>query len=467
MSGKIGSMLSWSSRTGFLGGRVPEGASLGSLIVGGALTLIFLSGCAGSGALHPHRAERGLLVPVADPDGLIPDRDALTLYLGDLFNARRDGGRVLFGEALEKRLRKYQGNQVTEICQSFPCYARAASAWKSGFILEARVRKDDDRDHPGGLLVLTRWSVSPLFPKTTVSVRFPLDRGVPLALEPQIDRAISLMMVRMAPRPKGKIRKELPDEIADLLARGKTDLALRKGEEAFNAGRVEPDSFYFSLYRLEMSAGKPRMAMSVGERAIALRRISAGLFLRMIRDERDARDPGRERNLLFEGISLFPNDREFWRGLVHQDLRDKRYAKALATIRLYKRRNPPLPGHPPFVRETYAALVGLGRGDEADLWFRKEIDRNWMEGPHPSLVLAHAVIERELQKGEWGRAEKVARLFVARGVRSVEIYRDWMTALGAMGNPIGEVHAGRQAIEGGYGSAWIRSQVTFLEQKGY
>lgn len=455
------------SRTGFFAVAVPEGSSLARLIVGGTLALMFFSGCAGSGALHPHRGEKGVLVPVEDPDGLIPDRDALTLYLGDLFNARRDGGRVLFGEKLEKRLRQYQGIQVTEICRSFPCYARAAAAWKRGFILEARVRKDDDRAHPGGLLVLTRWSVSPLFPKTTVPVRFPIDRGAPLALEPQIDRAISLMMVRMAPRPKGKIRKDLSDEIADLLARGKTELALRKGEEAFTAGRVEPDSFYISLYSLEMSAGKPRMAMMVGERAIALRRISAELLLRMVRDAREARDPERERNLLFEGLSLFPNDREFWRGLVHQDLRDKHYAKALSTIRLYQRRNPPRPGHSPFVRETYAALVGLGRGDEADLWFRKEIDRNWMEGPRPSLVLAHAVIERELQKGEWGRAEKVARLLVARGVRSTEIYRDWMTALGAMGNPIGEVHAGRQAIEGGYGSGWIRSQVTFLEQKGY
>jgi tetratricopeptide (TPR) repeat protein len=275
------------------------------------------------------------------------------------------------------------------------------------------------------------------------------------------------MMLRLKPHQNHGNLSDPTDEIAALLAKGKTDLAMRKGEETFFSGAPQSPSFYSSLYRLEMNAGKPKMAREVGERALTLKKASPPLLIDMIRDSRDAGDSGRERNLLFQGISLYPNDEAFWTGLIHQDLREGRYEKALATIRLYEHRNPPRMGHPSFPQEEYAALVGLGRGDEADQWLKKTISKNWMEAPHPSLLLAHAVIMRELQKGQWRKAEKVARILAARGIRSKELYRDWMTALGAMGNSIMEAHVGRQAMAAGYTSVWIRSQVAFLAQKGY
>ena len=443
------------------------GRSFRGLLIAGVIGSSLLSGCAGGGALHPHRGEKGVLVPVEDPQGLLSDRHALTLYLADAYNARKNGGQVLFGKALEKRLLKFQGAQVSEVCRSLSCYARAAQSWNKQFLLEARIKRDEDMSHPGGILVLSRWSVSPLFPETTVPVSFSLDRVRSGGLEPVFDQAVKLMMLRLKPHQNHGNLSDPTDEIAALLAKGKTDLAMRKGEETFFSGAPQSPSFYSSLYRLEMNAGKPKMAREVGERALTLKKASPPLLIDMIRDSRDAGDSGRERNLLFQGISLYPNDEAFWTGLIHQDLREGRYEKALATIRLYEHRNPPRMGHPSFPQEEYAALVGLGRGDEADQWLKKTISKNWMEAPHPSLLLAHAVIMRELQKGQWRKAEKVARILAARGIRSKELYRDWMTALGAMGNSIMEAHVGRQAMAAGYTSVWIRSQVAFLAQKGY
>lgn len=437
------------------------------LIGMGVLFVLLLSGCAGTGSLHPHRGEKGVLVPLEDPEGLFPDSGSLTLYLADAYNSRHDGGQVVFGASLEKKLRKLQGNQVTEVCRSFTCYSHAAGIWNKKFLLEARVRGDNDKNHPGGVLVLTRWSVSPLFPKTTVSVAFSIDRSASQGLEPVIDRAVSQMMVRLGPRPKHGAGTPLTDEISSLLARGETDRALRKGEEAFLSGAPHSPSFYYSLYRLEMSAGKPKMAMKVGMEAISQHRASSKLLMGMIQDARDSGNSGRERNLLFEGVSLFPNDKTFWAGLIHQDLRENRFKKALDTIHLYEERIPPRKGHPTFPTEEYAALVGVGHGDEADQWLQQMVEKNWMETPHPSLLLAHAVIFRELQKGEWKKAEKIARILMARGVRSKELYRDRMTALGAMGNSIAEAHVGRQAIARGFASRWIRGQVAYLAQKGY
>lgn len=433
----------------------------------GLLLSVVLSGCAGTGGLHPHRGEKGLLVPLEDPEGLLSDSHSLTLYLADDYNSRHDGGQVLFGASLEKRLRKLQGAQVTTVCRSFSCFAHAAKIWNEKFLLEARVRKDDDRTHPGGLLVLTRWSVSPLFPEVTVPVTFPLDMSASQGLEPVIDRAVNQMMSRLGPRSVHKLPQNMSDEIAALVAKGETDRALRMGEAAFQSRAPRSPSFYFSLYSLEMNAGKPKMAMVVGKRALALHQASPQLLLAMIQDARESENSGEERNLLFEGVGLYPNDKRFWSGLIHQDLREGHFKKALSTIDRYERRNPSRKNHPPFPIEEYAALVGVGQGDEADQWLRQNVDKNWMELPHPSLLLAHAVILRELQKGQWRKAEKIARLLTARGVRSKDLYRDWMTALGAMGNSIAEAHVGRQAIANGYTSHWIRGQVAFLEQKGY
>ncbi|MGC8528653.1 MAG: tetratricopeptide repeat protein [Leptospirillia bacterium] len=443
------------------------GRSFLLLLVAGVIVSFFLSGCAGGGHLHPYRREKGVLVPVEDPQGLVSDRHALTLYLADVYNAQLNGGQVLFGKALQKKLLKFQGAQVSEVCRSLSCYARAAQSWNKKFLLEARIKRDEDVSNPRGFLVLSRWSVSPLFPEMTVQVSFSLDRVGSEGLEPVFDQAVKLMMLRLKPHQNHGNPSDPTNEIAALLARGKTDLAMRKGEEAFLSGAPQPPSFYSSLYRLEMNAGKPKMAHEVGERALTLKKASPPLLIDMIRDARDAGDSGMERNLLFQGVSLYPNDEVFWTGLIHQDLREGRYEKALATIRLYDHRNPPRTGHPSFPQEKYAALVGLGRGDEADQWLKKAISKNWMEAPHPSLLLAHAVITRELQKGQWRKAEKLARILAARGIRSKELYRDWMTALGAMGNSIMEAHVGRQAIAAGYTSGWIDRQVAFLAQKGY
>ena len=158
-----------------------------------------LIGCAHPSDLHPFRSQKGLLVPIRDPDGLVKNDSALSLYIGDLFNSRMNGGKVLYGHRLEERLRKLEGRQVFEICQDLPCYARAAQQWNMQFILSATVRLSENANRPSGTLTLTRWSVTPLFPDLTVPVSFSLDKGPP-SYEKLIQKAIGEIMDQMEAR---------------------------------------------------------------------------------------------------------------------------------------------------------------------------------------------------------------------------------------------------------------------------
>ena len=216
-----------------------------------------------------------------------------------------------------------------------------------------------------------------------------------------------------------------------------------------------------------MSAGKLQWARKVGDTAIQARRASPSLLLEMARDANKMRESNREQNILFQGISMFPNDHSLWRHLVQNEIEKKDYAQAFKVVQMFEERNPSLSNHPHFRSEVYVCLVGLGRGDEADLWFRKHLLHSKILKQNPPLYLAHAMITRELQKGQWITAEKKAKGWIAEGIRSSQLYQDWMTALGATNNPIGEAHAAREAIAFGFESQWIRDQLAFLEQKGY
>ncbi len=443
----------------------------GSLVPIGLVSFFILGGCAHSGGLHPFRSQKGLLAPISNPDSLVSDPVSLSLYLGDAFNSRREGGTVLYGRRLEEKLQKLMGGQVSEVCQTLPCYADAARKLHLSFILSATLRKDETQARPEGILALTRWSVDPLFPQTTVPLEFPLDRGRP-SYERLIDNAVSKLMDRIEVRSDAKGRTThlaATAAIGRLVAEGKIDQALRRAEALFQnqSGPSLSRRFYSTLYRLEMSAGKPEMAYVVGEAAIRNRRASSGLLLQMARDARGSGLTNRERNILYQGLSLYPNDRFFWRQLVDEAIRREDFVQAFKIIRIFDKRNPSPAEHPHFRSEIYACLVGMGRGDEADLWYRRYIEKHKPGSVMPRPYLAHALVSRELQKGLWKAAETKARGFIAMGVRSKSLYADWMTALGADNNSIEEARAAREAISSGYGSRWIRDQLAYLEQKGY
>ena len=443
----------------------------GTLFPVGIFSFFILAGCAHSGNLHPFRSQKGLLGPVANPDFLVPDPVSLSLYLGDVFNSRRDGGTVLYGHRLEEKLRKLMGGQVLEVCQTLPCYADAARKLHLSFILTATIRKDDEPSQSRGILTLTRWSVDPLFPEMTVPLVFPLANGRP-SYERIVDRAVSSMMIRVEARSESKGKRSSSGMAADLrrlVAEGKVDQALRQAEAQFRRQSNQSLSreFYSTLYRLEMSAGKPEMAHTVGEAAIRNHHASTGLILRMAGDALRTGHVNQERNILYQGLTLYPDNRLFWRKLVVEYIYREDFAQAMKVIRMYVKRNPQPQDHPHFRGEIYACLVGLGRGDEADLWFRRHILKTRLGQARPRPYLAHAMISRDLQKGEWRAAEEKARGLVAMGVRSTSLYTDWMTALGASNNPIGEARVARDAISKGFGSRWIRDQLAYLEQKGY
>ncbi len=443
----------------------------GPLILIVLASLSILSGCAHSGGPHPFRSQQGLLAPLEDPDSLVSDPSSLSLYLGDLFNARGEGGTVLFGHRLASKLRAVEGEQVASVCRSIPCYADAARKLHYKFILAATIQKDVTKGGSEEILTLTRWSVDPLFPEVTVPVTFSMKGQAP-SYEKLVERGVSRMMRRVealssrknVAGPEGAAKK-----IRKLVAEGKVDLALRQGEAIFKNGSSPPHSieFYSTLYRLEMSAGKPEMARRVGEEAIRLRRASSDLFLEMARNARDAGELNRERNILFEGLSQYPEDRFFWRELVDDSIDKGDFSQAFKIIHIFNKRNGSSPAQPSFRWEVYACLVGLDRGDEADLWYRRYILKHKVGEVLPKPFMAHAMVIRELQKGEWKKAEMKARDYIAMGVRSRTLYTDWMIAMGADNNPIGEAHAARLAISAGFSSRWIRDQLAYLEQKGY
>jgi len=438
------------------------------------IVLVFLSifsGCAHSGGPQNFRSQKGLLAPLENPDSLVSDPSSLMLYLGDVFNSRGEGGTVLYGQRLEARLRKLEGEQVSAVCRSLPCYADAARKLHYEFILSATIRMENSKDHSKGILTITRWSVNPFFPEMAVPITFSME-GKGSSYEKLVDRDISRMMDRIKARssragisgPEGA-----QQELKKLVAEGKIDLALRRGEAIFRNGTGIPQStgFYATLYRLEMSAGKPEMAYRIGISAIRFRRASSGLFLEMARNAKEEGNLNRERNILYEGLLRYPENHLFWRELVREYISREEFSEALKIIDSFRKKYPPSPLHPRFRGEVYACLVGLGRGDEADIWYRHYIEKHKLGEGRPSPYLAHAMVSRELQRGEWKKAEKKAREFIAMGVRSKKLYADWMTALGADNNPIGEAHAARSAISGGFGSRWIRGQLAYLEQKGY
>ena len=443
----------------------------GPLILIVLVSLSILSGCAHSGGPHQFRSQQGLLAPLEDPDALVSDPASLSLYLGDLFNSKGEAGTVLFGHRLAAKLRGVEGEQVAAVCRSIPCYADAARKLHYKFILATTIRKDVTKGRSEGVLTLTRWSVNPLFPEMTVPVSFSMEGPGP-SMEKLVERGVSRMMRRVEAfssrkslvGPEGAAK-----EIRTLVDEGKIDLALRRGETIFKNGSGSPRSsaFYSTLYRLEMSAGKPEMASSVGVEAIRIRRASSELLLEMARNARDAGDMNRERNLLYEGLSQYPDDHFFWRELVDDYIDKEEFLQALKIINIFSKRNHASPLHPFFRGEVYACLAGLGRGDEADIWYRRFISKHEIGEAIPKPYLAHAMVIRELQKGEWKKAEKKARDFIAMGVRSRKLYTDWMTAMGADNNPIGEAHAARLAISAGFSSRWIRDQLAYLEQKGY
>jgi len=441
-------------------------------IAGTLLTFaLALSGCAHSGNLHPFLSQRGLLMPLQNPDGLVRNADSLTLFLGDSFNQRKEGGQVLFGHRLTDKLRKQMGGQVAEACRTLPCYAHAAKAWKRPFILSASIQKNDDASKPEGVLTITRWSTEPLFPKVTVTVPFLLDSSrssYEKIIEKGIDRLISRISETQMSESSQKIEdSSLPLE--DLLANGDLDRALRLGERIYEhpAGHRLSKNFYDTLYSLEENAGKLDMAKKIGNSAIESGLASKALLLKMAGNARDLGDHNREHNILFRGLALYPNDREFWRYLVRERIREGEYQKAMSMIQQFDKRNPPLPNRPHFAVEIYAILVGTGKGFEADQWFKSRIDKNWADASRPSAFLAHAVVTRYFQNGAWKKAADILGSLIGRGVQSEALYRDWMTALGAENDPIGEVHVGREAIARGFQSRWIKAQVAFLEQKGY
>ncbi len=435
------------------------------------MILPFFFGCAHSGDLHPYLTKKGLLVPISDPDGLIDNPTALSLYLGDVFNARAEGGTVLSGQKLTGKLRQLLGGQVSETCRSLQCYANAAKTWNMNFLLSASIRREERDSRSEGVLTLTRWSVEPLIPDLTVPVVFPLGTSHP-SFETLIDRAVKEFMKQAAERRSRTRAGSGSDETADfrkLIGEGKIDQALRVGELA---AKNSPDAsrspeFYPTLYRLEMSAGNLERAQAIGEDALRTHRASPSLLLQMANDARRMGEPNRERNILFKGLALYPDDRYFWRQLIREEIRKKDFKQAYDVIRHFEKRNPSPMGHPRFRFEVYACLVGLGRGDEADLWYRQNIEKSNKNSGSPPLFFAHALVSRELEKGDWRTAEKKAKSYIARGIRSPQLYQDWITALGAGNNPIEEAHAAREAISVGLGSRWIRDQLAYLEQKGY
>jgi tetratricopeptide (TPR) repeat protein len=436
-----------------------------------AVISMVLSGCADSGQLHPYVGQQGLLMPIQNPDKLVLSANALTLYLGDTYNDRNEGGQVIFGHRLTRKLRDFMGGQVASVCRTFPCYADAARAWNRSFILIAKVRRDEDAARPEGILTITRWSIDPLIPQTTATVSFPLDSGTP-PYEKILRRGIDTLIAQTLSIKNEKFTGSVNDvdlHLKELLSKGEIDQALRLGERTY-AGHSKvhlSKNFYSTLYSLEESAGNPGTAKRVGETALSSGMASKSLILKMAAYERNGGNLNGEQNILFRGLSLYPNDRSFWRRLIRDHIHEGDYHKAKALIRQFGTLNPEMPDRPVFPMEVYAILVGTGKGEEADQWYRDYIKKDWADGPRPSAFLAHAVVTRFFQLGEWKRASRLLKGLIGKGVKSEPLYRDWMTALGAENSPIEEVHVGREALSLGIHSPWIRDQVTYLEHKGY
>lgn len=445
-------------------------AAVFSEITGFILLLcLTLAGCAGTDALHPFVGQTGVLVPLENPDGLVNNVHSLTLYLGDAYNDRKDGGQVIFGRRLDTKLRKFLGDQVSSVCRTLPCYLDSARSWHRSFILSARIQRDDDAQHPGGVLTLTRWSVTPFLPQVTVSVPFPLaDPPYELILDRGVDRMVRRLDQPVKVRDKD-LEKDPASRLGQMVSSGETDRALRYGEGLFlhPSGPPLSKAFFQRLYSLEESAGNSRMADRVGKRALISHMASPLLLSRMAEKARNLGDLNGARNLLFQGVTLYPNDRSFWRSLIRDRIREGRYRKAMTMIRTFDRNNAAPRSRPNFAPEVYAILVETGKGNRADRWFRTYLEEPWRKAVSPSRFLAHARISRYFQRGQWHKAETVLKGLIARGVESDRLYRDLMMALGAQDDPIAEIHAGREAQARGYHSKWIEDQVSYLEQKGY
>jgi tetratricopeptide (TPR) repeat protein len=436
----------------------------------GGLALI-LGGCSHSGHLHPFVGQRGLLMPIQNPDGLVSNTSSLTLYLGDSYNERQEGGQVLYGHLLSRKLKEFMGGQVASVCRTLPCYVEAAKAWNNAFVLAAIFQKNDDSPRPEGVLRITRWSVDPLFPEATVTVPFPLD-----AVQPSFEKILQQGIDRMIAQILSSRKRETsfqgnePDShLRGMIAAGDIDQALQLGERVYSdpfRNKLSKD-FYYTLYSLEESTGKLEMAKRVGDMAVKKGLASKSLIIKMAENAKGRGEWNEGRNILFKGLEVYPNDREFWRYLIRDHIYEGEFQKALQMIRQFEAKNPPIPAHPHFVIETYAILVGMGQGEKADRWYQAHIPKDWADVTEPSPFLAHAVVTRYFQQGKWKKAATTVEALIGRGIDSKEMYRDWMTALGAENNPIKEVRVGREALARGIRSRWIRDQVTYLEQKGY
>lgn len=410
-------------------------------------------------------------MPIQNPDGLVSNTSSLTLYLGDSYNERQEGGQVIYGHLLSRKLEEFMGGQVASVCRTLPCYVEAAKAWKNSFVLTAIFQKNDDSPRPEGVLRITRWSVDPLFPQATVTVSFPLD-----AVQPSFEKILQQGTDRMIAQILSSRRRESSSQgnepeshLRGMIAAGEIDQALQLGERVYSdpSNNQLSKDFYYTLYSLEESTGKPEMAKRVGKMAVRKGMASKNLIVKMAENAKSRGERNEARNILFKGLEVYPNDREFWRYLIRDHINEGEFQKALKLIRQFELKNPPMPAHPHFVIETYAILVGMGQGEKADRWFQDHIPKDWADSPEPSSFLAHAVLTRYFQQGEWKKAATTVEALIGRGIESKELYRDWMTALGAENNPIKEVRVGREALAKGVRSQWIRDQVTYLEQKGY
>jgi hypothetical protein len=427
---------------------------------------MIFSGCTRN-ALHMARfSGTGVFFGLFDPDHALPFDESWSLFLGDRLEAASGVSTLLFGERLRQKISRIEGTTNLSPCRDVRCALDRARIVQARYLLTATLRREGKTKRT---VTLGYWAVSP--PRLMQS----LTRDLPESDQKNQDLAVFLDRLAkdfLNPSAVQNGAKNVgPDTnpgsaVEKLLDQGQVDQALRLGERL---NRTLPASkktaeFNLALLRTYRASGLMDEARKLVSSVMKNGAINSDFVLEaanMYRSQGFSAE--KVRGLYYQGLMRLPDARYLWGKVMEDRIWRGHPRQALSMLSKYRQTHPGAMDD----RMTgvyYAANVFSGNSQKADvLWTKEYTSRKH----HRTLLARHAWLYRQAEEGHLRKVRSKARNWIRAGFESEAIYRDLMVALGGLGEPIEEVHTGREAIRKGFASDWIKNRVLALEAKGY
>lgn len=424
-----------------------------------------LTDCAHAPVVPNRHSGTGLFPGLFDPGRLMKNPSVWDAYVGDRIVDASGNAHILYGARMNQSLAKATNSSRLPVsCPDVPCALDRAKLLNARFLMTATVRKESPSR---GSLVLNLWSISPPRLEQTLSGDFPLGPSSAASFKSLVDRMtenfFSPLAASSGPRTTGP-DKDPGSALERFLNRGQVDQAVQIGTVWEGDRSVEKTPLFNLMYMKALwAAGRTGMARRLASATIEGGRFDVPFVLEAVRLERLSGHPRTARAILYKGLVRLPDSESLWARVIEDRILRGHPEEGLTLAKKYLGRHPGEMGDR-MAGAVYAAYEISDDTAAADRWWSREFKSGRRRR---SLMARHAWLYRQAQEGSWDVMSRQARKWLSEGYVSEPLYRDLMMALGALSDPIQEVHVGRKAIREGFASAWIRDRVRELERKGY